>query len=314
MFAITKQVATDISKAMRREAAAIGLTVSHSSAMDRTARALGFRDFNGLAAAMKARPVLLATESVDTSRLLTVPSLDWSLGILIGRPANDAEAPRFRSAHEMVGVWLGSEAVGTRSLAITRLAPVLVGALLPSWTPDESRPPSPVAEGSPMVVATVRTDDGMREATFDAVPYLAQASDDALRALHDIGYRGDYAADDVAWHFHGEPGSEDVTDVLDHDQQARCGFEVVVDPDAALAWIAANRPDLHATLDPGDEVEAVEVQLPAPRDAHAEAVARVAELQVKRAGSGLTDAEAEELSGIEAQLDHEWEQSVFYRG
>lgn len=291
MFVITKQVATDIAKAMRREAAARGIAAGHSSSLDRTARALGFRDFNGLSAAMKAEPVQLEPEGDGRGHLplfhmMSRHSSEFGFRVVSGLASDGVAAPGFRTAHEMAAAWLGTDGGANQEGTAKTLAITLVATLLPAWVSPPAVPASPVVNGEtesrgfveavreagsgggvrfPLrlpvrhgaVLATVRTDDGLREAEFDASGYFEVASDDDLRELHSIGFRGDYAADNVAWHFDGEGGDEGVTAVLDYDQEvARCGFEVVVDPESAMTWIATNRAALHASLTATEKDEA----------------------------------------------------------
>lgn len=264
MFLITKQIVTDVAKTMRREAAARGIAVvGHSRSLDGTARALGFRDFNGLSAAIEVAPLRLQVEGDDSGgiplfRMMSSHSADWSFRVIGAPSASDTTKPGFRTAREMTAAWLGAGAqAGQVAATSTSLALVLVGSLIRSWKPDAVAPDGIPTSPALFVPATIRTDDGLREADFDAAGYFEQASDEELWELHSIGFRGDYQADAVAWHVQGEPGFEDVTALLEYDQEvARCGFEVVVEAEAAMAWIAARRPTLNRSLTAGDAADA----------------------------------------------------------
>jgi hypothetical protein len=107
-------------------------------------------------------------------------------------------------------------------------------------------------EGVLTVLAEGHSDDWMHEVAFDARPWFAQASDDELRALHEIGYRGDRVADEVLLYF--EERVAEVGALLDYCRRSQAhgrdgvGFECEVSEDEALRWIAAHRPGLMTTL------------------------------------------------------------------
>jgi hypothetical protein len=102
------------------------------------------------------------------------------------------------------------------------------------------------------VLAEGHSDDWMHEVAFDAAPWFEQASDDELRALHEIGYRGDRAADEVLLYL--EERVAEVGDLLDYCRRSQAhgrdgvGFECEVSEDEALRWLAAHRPGLLTTL------------------------------------------------------------------
>lgn len=101
------------------------------------------------------------------------------------------------------------------------------------------------------VPANVHSDDRTFSTDFDAAPWFIQASDDAIMALHGIGWGGDYESDAVAEHFEGHnKGIADVFVYCSNTQgTARaCGFECDVDGDAAMAWLRRHRAGLWARL------------------------------------------------------------------
>lgn len=86
------------------------------------------------------------------------------------------------------------------------------------------------------IPAEIRTDDGKRKAKFDAEPWFSQASETEIQDLIDIGFRGDYPADNVAWWTRDRDTRVDR--VLSYVEDTGQGFEVVIDPDKAEAWLA----------------------------------------------------------------------------
>jgi len=103
---------------------------------------------------------------------------------------------------------------------------------------------------APAVAASVHSDDRLYEAHFNAGVWLSRASDEAIRALHEIGFRGDYAADAVAEYF--ERTNPDIAAVFEYCRRSQSrgregvGFECVVDEAEAMGWLKAHRPRLHA--------------------------------------------------------------------
>ena len=101
---------------------------------------------------------------------------------------------------------------------------------------------------SPRVTASCHSDDFVVEVKeFDATPWLAQASDDELRALRNEGYGGNYTADSVA-EFMATYDSQ-VQAIFDHNATLPAsvelrGFECSVNEEEAEAWIAQHRPHL----------------------------------------------------------------------
>ena len=101
-----------------------------------------------------------------------------------------------------------------------------------------------------VVSAEVHSDDLTHEVTFDAAPYLAQASDKEIKELSACGWGGDLPADEVAEFFQGK--NREIDALFEHLHSVRdlrshkdmCGFECHVDKESAIAWIQANRPHL----------------------------------------------------------------------
>lgn len=119
---------------------------------------------------------------------------------------------------------------------------------------------------TPAVQAEVHDDAFINTFDFDAAPWFAQASDEAILALHAIGWRGDDAADAVA-----QFAAKDIFEVDaiisicrgSQGTRAALGFECVVDEDSAMAWLKAHRPGLWARILCADnDVRLVEAQEP----------------------------------------------------
>lgn len=102
------------------------------------------------------------------------------------------------------------------------------------------------------IPAEVHSDDYVAESSFDAAPWFAQATDKQIRDLAACGWGGNYPADSVAEWFHDLKQSPEVSAVFDYIHLRRrvetIGFECHVDEEAALAWLAAKRPELAASL------------------------------------------------------------------
>lgn len=106
-----------------------------------------------------------------------------------------------------------------------------------------------------MIDAECHSDDRRAEASFDAAEWFAQASDDAILKLAGIGWRGGYEADAVAEFFDGKTGFDGVGAMFSYlsgrprmPNGDQVGFECSVDEASAMAWLAANRSDLHARV------------------------------------------------------------------
>lgn len=101
------------------------------------------------------------------------------------------------------------------------------------------------------VSATVSSDDGEVSVDFNAAPWFAQASDDEILGLAAIRWQNGAEADAVA-EFFRDNETRDLFDYIGTVNRSRrrrsvqdpLGFEVEVDRDEALGWIARHRPDL----------------------------------------------------------------------
>jgi hypothetical protein len=91
------------------------------------------------------------------------------------------------------------------------------------------------------VHAAIHTDDDrMNLERVDVTTYFAEASDDQIAALIACGLGGDYAADDVARHV--EDLDDDVALLFRYVELTKEGFEVYVNPDEALLYLARYHP------------------------------------------------------------------------
>jgi hypothetical protein len=88
------------------------------------------------------------------------------------------------------------------------------------------------------IPATIHSDDGGREANFDATPWFERASVEQINGLRRIGFAKNYEADSVA-EFIAEQDLL-VQEVLEYCRETGVGFEVYIDADAAEIWIAAD--------------------------------------------------------------------------
>ena len=101
--------------------------------------------------------------------------------------------------------------------------------------------------GRAEVPAEVHSDDHRLNARFNAADFLESATDKELLALAGCGWRNDYPADAVAQHF--AASHSEIALVLNYVCATRnMGFECSVDQTAALAWLAAYRPDIMPKL------------------------------------------------------------------
>lgn len=100
------------------------------------------------------------------------------------------------------------------------------------------------------VHAEAHSDDYRVEVAFDAAPWFAQASDEAIVRLADAEWGTGEAADVVAEHF--TRTHERIAFMFDYldtfPEGAAIGFECSVDPDSAKDWLKQNRPGLWARL------------------------------------------------------------------
>lgn len=90
------------------------------------------------------------------------------------------------------------------------------------------------------ISAECHSDDYKVEVSFDAVPWFKQASDDAIKALADCDWGGDYPADDVAIYMAFD--NADVRRMFTYlDIVGDVGFECHVNKSEAILWLAENR-------------------------------------------------------------------------
>lgn len=94
-----------------------------------------------------------------------------------------------------------------------------------------------------MIKAECHSDDRKIEASFDAEPYLIQATDDQIKSLIACGLGGDYPADRIVEFFAGT--LNDVRKMFDYCADKDEGFEChITDTEAFWTWIKKNRPAL----------------------------------------------------------------------
>lgn len=116
------------------------------------------------------------------------------------------------------------------------------------------------------VKAEVQDDAALTCVEFDAGPWFEQAADADIEQLREIGWRGDYPADEVALFF--EETNQDVANLMYFCQGSQgthtpIGFECEVEEDSAMAWLKRNRTQLWARfLCDENEVSLVEATEP----------------------------------------------------
>lgn len=94
-----------------------------------------------------------------------------------------------------------------------------------------------------MIKAECHSDDHTIEVSFDAEPFLIQATNDQIKALIACGLGGDYGADRVAEFM--KDYDKDVKKMFDYCDLADEGFEChITDTEAFWGWIKTNRPAL----------------------------------------------------------------------
>ena len=106
------------------------------------------------------------------------------------------------------------------------------------------------------IKAECHSDDRVREADFDAMPWFIQASAESIADLAACGWGGDYPADGVAQFMADH--DESVLKMFQYlnlvsDQKDAPGFECHVDEADAMAWLRDNRRAVAMTLDKVDE-------------------------------------------------------------
>ncbi len=102
-----------------------------------------------------------------------------------------------------------------------------------------------------MIKAECHSDDRCVEVNFDATPWFEQATDKQITELANIGWGGDYPADDVA-DFMEKTNSEiqQMKTYIGLRQRIETiGYECHVSPEEARSWLKANRPVLFAALE-----------------------------------------------------------------
>ncbi|WP_087864072.1 hypothetical protein [Comamonas thiooxydans] len=106
----------------------------------------------------------------------------------------------------------------------------------------------------PAVMTKLTSDDGVAKAEFNAALWFYQASVEDLVELQQCGWNCDYPADAIAHFF--EVKLNEVGNVFGHINRVNqdsfddrmTGFQVVVDAQAAKAWLAVHRPAVAAKL------------------------------------------------------------------
>lgn len=107
-----------------------------------------------------------------------------------------------------------------------------------------------------VIPAHVYPDNHALKARFDALTWFDKAPDNAILALAECGWGGDYASDAVAEWFNNPESpyhNADVERVFDYLHAQRnvdenLGFECHVDGVKALEWLRHARPELFAVL------------------------------------------------------------------
>jgi hypothetical protein len=103
---------------------------------------------------------------------------------------------------------------------------------------------TPLAE--PAIRATCWSDDRNVEIAFDATEFFAVASDGAIMALNDAHFERSGEADSVA-EFYRDGTTKKLygySDAMGQD----CGFEVAIERDTVMTWLAVHRPELYREL------------------------------------------------------------------
>lgn len=98
------------------------------------------------------------------------------------------------------------------------------------------------------VPASVNSDDWEYDVEFDALPWLEQATDEAIEKLWECECGGDYPADEVAQFM--EDRNSDIAVLLEHCRNNReMGFECHVNKEQLWAWVVTHRPDVGLLVD-----------------------------------------------------------------
>lgn len=109
--------------------------------------------------------------------------------------------------------------------------------------PPKRRDDRPERPGKKFIIAAeVHDDDWLHQVHFEALDWFEQATEEELKALIDCGFRGDYASDWVAeW---TADHNTEVQAIMDWIQEEGSGFEVSVNEDDAMVWLAHYRPHM----------------------------------------------------------------------
>ena len=108
-----------------------------------------------------------------------------------------------------------------------------------------------------MIKAEVHTDDYMyydespdedHRTGFDATGWFEQASEKEILELAEIGWGGNYPADDVAWWAEDGIPHPQIQSMFRYTQARNIGFECHVDGKAAMAWLLAHKPDVATAI------------------------------------------------------------------
>lgn len=108
------------------------------------------------------------------------------------------------------------------------------------------------AHADPIVSAEIHSDDHTRKVGFQANRWFSQASDDEIRELAAIDWENDLEADRIAYFM--EALDLEVEKVLDYCRETKhtlkesIGFEVSVNRDQAMSWLAVHRSRLWKEL------------------------------------------------------------------
>lgn len=108
----------------------------------------------------------------------------------------------------------------------------------------------PSEQLQPPVSARAWSDDRTVESAFNAAAWFAQASDEAILELQEIGWSGDSASDDVAEYMSArDPEVRAVFTFLSGlPRTVSMGFECRVDEASALEWLRVHRAGLWARV------------------------------------------------------------------
>lgn len=107
------------------------------------------------------------------------------------------------------------------------------------------------------VRAEVYDETGLKKVEFDAAAWFAQASDDDIIKLRNMGWANDWTSDRIAEYF--ADSNEDIADLLNFCRtnhrtyepqgfESSQGFGCSIDEDSAMAWLKQHRPVLWTWL------------------------------------------------------------------